>query len=87
MALRGRRCAGEVVQARAYGRHHHGIVEEQDIRKVRLWCSPRWDHAGAVSSFSSKERMEFYPDDLSRLGLLTEAIELCENLAAAEPAG
>jgi hypothetical protein len=33
-----------------------------------------------VSSWISKERMEFYPDDLHRLGLLKAAIELCDNV-------
>jgi hypothetical protein len=32
---------------RAYGKHHVGMVEEQNIRKIRLWCSAKGDHAGA----------------------------------------
>ena len=82
----GRRCTGQITRARAYGRHDRwGRVEEYDIRKVRLWCSLRWDHAGAVSTFASKERMEFYPDELQKLGLYDAAIALCENLLKPAP--
>lgn len=34
------------------------------IKQYRLWCSEKDDHAGAVSDFFAKERMEFYPDQL-----------------------
>jgi len=83
---RGRCCAGGVWQARAYGKNRRGIVEERDIRKIRLWCSEKGDHAGAVSSFEGKNRMEFYPDELHRLGLYAEAVAMCENVEAATQA-
>jgi hypothetical protein len=79
----GRQCGGEIWQARAYGRHtQHGVVEERNIRKIRLWCSEKGDHAGTVrtSSLAQKERMEFYPNDLARLGLLAEAVAMCANV-------
>ena len=76
----GRRCTGDVRQVRAYGRQNHGLVEEHNIRKIRLWCSEKDDHAGAVSSSEGKERMEFYPDDLRRLGLYADAISICDNI-------
>jgi hypothetical protein len=82
----GRCCTGHITRARAYGRHDRwGCVDEHDIRKVRLWCSLRWDHVGAVSTFASKERMEFYPDELQKLGLYEAAIALCENLLEPAP--
>jgi hypothetical protein len=56
------------------------IVEEHNIRKIRLWCSEKDDHAGAVSSFAAKNRMEFYPDQLMDLGLYAEAVAMCENV-------
>ncbi len=61
----GRKCCGVVRQARAYGptRGKH-YVNRADVRKYRLWCSDKDDHAGAVSDHTSKERMEFYPDEL-----------------------
>jgi hypothetical protein len=62
----GRCCSGTIRQARAYGptrgRHY---VDRSDVRKYRLWCSEKWDHAGAVSSWEAKDRMEFYPDRLA----------------------
>jgi hypothetical protein len=76
----GHRCTGEVSQARAYGKNHYGAVEEQNIKKIRLWCSQKGDHAGAVSSFVGKERMEFYPDELQHRGILSDAIALCNNV-------
>jgi hypothetical protein len=82
----GRHCNGEIRQARAYGRNNHGLVEEANIKKIRLWCSEKDDHAGAISSFASKERMEFYPDELVKLGLYEEAVALCENVPSAEAA-
>jgi hypothetical protein len=78
----GHHCAGDVRQARAYGPQRNGIVEREDIRKIRLWCSEKDDHAGAVSSRDAKERMEFYPDELEGMGVLTEAIALCDNVSA-----
>jgi len=62
----GRKCAGVVRQARAYGptRGQH-YVARNDVRKYRLWCSEKDDHAGAISCSESKERMEFYPDELA----------------------
>jgi hypothetical protein len=80
----GRRCSGEIWQARAYGRNRYGVVAANDIRKIRLWCSEKGDHAGVVSSFEGKERMEFYPDALQRLGLYAEAVSLCQNVALTE---
>jgi hypothetical protein len=62
----GHRCCGEIYKARAYGptrRSHY--VDRDDVRKYRLWCSAKDDHAGAVSGGGSKERMEFYPKELS----------------------
>jgi len=56
----GRKCCGYIIGARLYGRGK----DYPNVRKVRLWCSEKDDHAGAVSSFVSKERMEFYPDML-----------------------
>ncbi len=53
----GRKCTGTIYRARAYG-------DGRNVRKYRLWCSERDDHAGAVSSFEGKDRMEFYPDQL-----------------------
>jgi hypothetical protein len=81
----GHRCGGSVTRVRAYGRHDRfDRVAVRDVRKFRLWCSEKDDHAGAVSDFVSKERMEFYPDQLVRLGLHDEALEACENLIREE---
>lgn len=61
----GCRCQGTVYRARAYGRSRGwNYPERDDVHKYRLWCSVKGDHAGAVSSFVSKDRMEFYPDRL-----------------------
>jgi hypothetical protein len=61
----GRKCSGHLYRARAYGpRGSDGLVERHRVRKYRLWCSEKDDHAGAVSDFVSKERMEFYPNEL-----------------------
>jgi hypothetical protein len=76
----GHKCSGEIWQARAYGRNHSGIVKQSDVKKIRLRCSEKDDHTGAVSSFVTKDRMEFYPDELQKLGLLEEAIALCDNV-------
>ena len=53
----GKKCTGMIMQARGYG-------PPGKIKKYRLWCSEGYDHAGAVSSWQAKERMEFYPDQL-----------------------
>jgi hypothetical protein len=76
----GRKCAGEIYRARAYGRGSYGVVEAEDVRKIRLWCSEKNDHEGAVSSFAGKLRMEFYPDELHQLSVYAEALALCENV-------
>jgi hypothetical protein len=77
----GRRCTGEVYRARAYGPHRGTpFVAVDDIRKIRLWCSAKDVHCGSVSDFEGKERMEFYPDELGRMGLLPEAIAKCDNV-------
>lgn len=62
----GRCCSGVVWQARAYGptRGKHYTTRE-DVRKYRLWCSEKGDHAGRVPSSRGKHRMEFYPDQLA----------------------
>jgi hypothetical protein len=62
----GHRCGGSVYRARAYGpvSRGEGYVRREDMRKYRLWCSEKDDHAGVISSGASKERMEFYPDEL-----------------------
>lgn len=78
----GRKCAGTVYRARAYGRKRNGVVSEHDIKKIRLWCTTFNDHAGAVPSFEGKQRMEFYPDELLRIGTYAEVLALCENVDA-----
>ena len=61
----GKTCDGIIQQAHAYGRSHGGNpILREDVHKYRLWCSKGWDHAGTVASRASKERMEFYPDQL-----------------------
>ena len=55
----GRRCKGTIYRAVAYGSRCEGHAH-----KYRLHCSEKGDHAGIVSSFEGKERMEFYPDEL-----------------------
>jgi len=57
----GRKCRGHITGYRLYGGDTLA-----DAKKVRLWCSEKYDHAGAVSSFEAKERMEFYPDKLPK---------------------
>lgn len=57
----GHRCEGHVTNVRFYGNLKYGYP---GVRKVRLWCSDKGDHAGAVSGWASKERMEFYPDKI-----------------------
>jgi hypothetical protein len=80
----GHHCSGEIWQARAYGTNRDGMVAELNIRKIRLWCSENGDHAGVVPTSEGKERMEFYPDALERLGLYAEAVSLCENVELAK---
>lgn len=58
----GRRCCGTVYNVRFYGNPKYGSA---GVRKIRMWCSDKDDHAGTVSSWVSKERMEFYPDKVS----------------------
>lgn len=61
----GRACAGTIFRAVAYGpRNKLDIVERHRVRKYRLHCSEKGDHAGAVPSWEGKQRMEFYPDQL-----------------------
>jgi hypothetical protein len=78
----GHQCGGDIWRARAYGKSHHGAILEEDIRKIRLWCSEKNDHVGAVPSRDGKDRMEFYSDELVRMGLYAEAITMCENVEA-----
>ncbi len=60
-------CSGTVRQARAYGpTRGRNYVARSDVRKYRLWCSEKDNHAGAVSSSTTKQRMEFYPDRLAQ---------------------
>ena len=57
----GHRCTGHISRVKAYGpRADDGIW----VRKVRLWCNEKGDHCGTVSSLATKDRMEFYPDQL-----------------------
>lgn len=61
----GRQCTGVIRRARAYGPiGRDGAVARSKVRKYRLWCSEKDDHAGVVASFDAKQRMEFYPDQL-----------------------
>ena len=61
----GKHCTGTVRLARAYGpARGRNYVERDDVRKYRLWCSEKDDHAGSVSSSAGKDRMEFYPGQL-----------------------
>src|SRR3954469_8660965 len=77
----GHRCAGVVCQVRAYGpARDHGYIRRDDVRKFRLWCSDGWDHAGAVSGFASKQRMEFYPDDLVKRGIYDQVVGACPEI-------
>ena len=67
----GKHCTGHIYRAVAYGRRRDGSV-----KKWRLHCSEKGDHAGVASDLVSKERMEFYPDDLpvDEQALLTAGI-------------
>jgi hypothetical protein len=61
----GRHCSGVVYKARAHGpTRADNYVDRADLRKYRLWCSDKDDHTGAVSDSVTKDRMEFYPNDL-----------------------
>jgi len=61
----GRCCCGVVRRARAYGPvGRDGCVRREKVRKYRLWCSEKDNHAGVLSTPVAKARMEFYPDDL-----------------------
>ncbi|TPG45694.1 hypothetical protein EAH89_26185 [Roseomonas nepalensis] len=62
----GKHCQGHVRMARAYGpsRGSHYVAQEE-VRKYRLWCSEKEDHAGAVRTNEGKLRMEFYPRELA----------------------
>jgi hypothetical protein len=62
----GRRCCGVIYRAIGYGPRRNGdFAFREDVRKYRLWCSEKDDHEGSVSTRWSKERMEFYPDELA----------------------
>ena len=76
-------CAGRIYRAHAYGRHHYGTVQESDIKKLRLWCTDKDDHAGAISSNVSKARMEFYPDELAA-DIYEAALALCDSVEASQ---
>lgn len=74
----GQRCVGEITRARAYGRYGRWDgVERQDIRKIRLFCSVKGNHLGSQVPSYGKQRMEFYPDELEKLGLYAAAVALC----------
>ena len=62
----GRRCCGVIYRAVGYGpRRGRAYALREDVRKYRLWCSEKGDHAGAVPTPWGKERMEFYRDQLA----------------------
>ncbi len=58
----GKRCPGEIHRIKAYGVHGRG--RQREVRKYRVWCALKGDHAGVLSSYEAKQRMEFYPDEL-----------------------
>ena len=61
----GEKCGGTIYRACAYGpRGKDGVVDEQSVKKYRLFCTLGDDHAGIDKSLTAKERMEFYPDQL-----------------------
>jgi hypothetical protein len=63
---KGRQCCGVIYRAVGYGPRRNGdFVFREDVRKYRLWCSEKDDHAGSVPTFEGKMRMEFYPDELA----------------------
>ena len=62
----GHRCSGVVYRAVGYGpKRGRPYALREDVRKYRLWCSEKEDHAGAVPTTDGKLRMEFYPDQLA----------------------
>ncbi len=60
----GKRCPGEIHRIKAYGARWRGRGRQPEVRKYRVWCSEKGDHAGILSSDEGKQRMEFYPDEL-----------------------
>ncbi len=63
---KGHRCPGIIYRAVGYGpKRGRNFAAREDVRKYRLWCSEKDDHAGAVPTISGKLRMEFYPDQLA----------------------
>lgn len=61
----GKACKGVIYRVVAYGPPGRGgCVERHKVRKYRLHCSEKGDHAGVVISWEGKVRMEFYPDQL-----------------------
>src|SRR3954451_15498197 len=78
---KGHRCSGGVYQVRAYGpQRGSSYITLENVRKFRLWCSEKGDHAGAISDSVSKERMEFYLDGLRRLGIHEQVALSCEEI-------
>ena|SRR5690349_13085758 len=79
--VNGRRCCGNVYQMRAYGpQRGSSYIALEDVRKFRLWCSEKDDHAGAIPDSVSKERMEFYPGELRELGIYERVVMSCEDI-------
>jgi hypothetical protein len=79
----GHRCSGEIYRACAYGPSRgKDFVNRDDVRKYRMWCSEKGDHAGAISDSVSKQRMEFYPDEIPD-DIYQDVIAMCENLQPA----
>jgi hypothetical protein len=64
----GRKCSGQVTGWKIYGGRFEPArkVWCGAPRKVRLWCSEKWNHEGAANSWEGKQRMEFYPDKLPK---------------------
>ena len=62
----GQRCRGPVRRAKAFGpkRKFAGRLPRECVRNYRLWCTEKDDHAGIVSSFEGKERMQFDSGEL-----------------------
>jgi ureidoglycolate lyase len=60
----GKRCPGEIHRIKAYGVRWRGRGRQPEVRKYRIWCTLKGDHAGVLSSREGKQRMEFYPDEL-----------------------
>ena len=57
-----KRCPGGIHRIKAYGVRGRG--RQREVRKYRVWCTLKGDHAGILSSHEGKQRMEFYPDEL-----------------------